>query len=169
MQHPVVQVVIRLHNAPWWSSGKDLVLSVLRTGFISRSGKPFFLGFPDGSEGKECGRPGVIPGLGRFPGGGCDNPLHYSSLENAHLQRSLAGFSPQSCKELDTTERLRNKAIQRRRRVQRGCYCPQAFLTFFLSLVCLGVIHYHLPLIDMHIQFGAGMRQDFLVVFVTLA
>ena len=69
-----------------------------------------------------------------------------------------------------TRLRLRNKAIQRRTRgLRRGSCCPQAFLTFFLSLVCLGVIHYHLPLIDMHIQFRAGMRQDFLVVFVTFA
>ena len=60
---------------------------------------------------KNVGDMGLIPGLGRFPGGGCDNPLHYSSLENPHLQRSLAGFSPQGCKELDMTERLRNKAI----------------------------------------------------------
>ena len=67
MLHPVVQVVIRLHNAPWWSSGKDLVLSVLWTGFISQSGKPFFLGFPDGSEGKECGRHGFDPWVGKIP------------------------------------------------------------------------------------------------------
>ena len=25
---------------------------------------------------------GLIPGLGRSPGGGCDNPLQYSCLEN---------------------------------------------------------------------------------------
>ena len=51
---------------------------------------PFFidcLGFPGGSDGKEfacnAGAPGWIPGLGRFPGEGSDNPLQYSSLENA--------------------------------------------------------------------------------------
>ena len=26
---------------------------------------------------------GTIPGLGRFPGGGHGNPLHYSCLENS--------------------------------------------------------------------------------------
>ena len=45
-----------------------------------------------------------IPGLGRSPGGGHDNPLHYSCLENPHGQRRLAGYSPWGHKELDTTE-----------------------------------------------------------------
>ena len=44
--------------------------------------------------------------LGRFPGGGHGNPLWYSCLENLHGQRSLAGYSPWGCKELDTTEWL---------------------------------------------------------------
>ena len=47
-----------------------------------------------------------IPGLGRSPGGGHGNPLQYSSLENPHGQRSLAGYSPWGHKELDTTEQL---------------------------------------------------------------
>ena len=38
------------------------------------------------SDGKEstchAGDPGLIPGLGRSPGGGHDNPLQYSCLEN---------------------------------------------------------------------------------------
>ena len=37
---------------------------------------------------------GLIPGLGRSPGGGHGNPLQYSCLENPHGQRSLAGYSP---------------------------------------------------------------------------
>ena len=36
---------------------------------------------------------GLIPGSGRFPGGGSGNPLQYSRLENSHGQRSLAGYS----------------------------------------------------------------------------
>ena len=43
-------------------------------------------GFPGGSEGKESacnvGDLGLIPGLGRSPGGGHGNPLQYSCLEN---------------------------------------------------------------------------------------
>ena len=44
---------------------------------------------------------------GISPGGGHGNPLHYSCLENPHGQRILAGYSPQSPKESDMTERLR--------------------------------------------------------------
>ena len=49
---------------------------------------------------------GLIPELGRFPGGGHGNSLWYSCLENPHGQRSLADYSPQGCKEPDMTERL---------------------------------------------------------------
>ena len=44
-----------------------------------------------------------IPGLGRSPGEGHGNPLQYYSPENPHGQKSLAGYSPWSPKELDTT------------------------------------------------------------------
>ena len=47
-----------------------------------------------------------IPGSERFPGGGHGNPLQYSCLEqdSCRGQRSLVGYSPQSCIESDTTE-----------------------------------------------------------------
>ena len=38
---------------------------------------------------------GSMPGLGRSPGGGHDNPLQYSCQENPHGQRSLVGYGPQ--------------------------------------------------------------------------
>ena len=38
-----------------------------------------------------AGDTGLIPGSGRCPGGGNDNPLQYSYLEN-HMDRILAGF-----------------------------------------------------------------------------
>ena len=45
-------------------------------------------GFSGGSNSKEsaCNARdvGSILGLGRFPGGGHDNPLQYSCLENSH-------------------------------------------------------------------------------------
>ena len=47
-----------------------------------------------------------IPGLGRSPGGGHDNPLQYSCLENPHGQRSLVGYSLSGRKGSDTTEGL---------------------------------------------------------------
>ena len=47
---------------------------------------PLCLPFPGGSDGKEsacsAGDLGSIPGLGRSPGEGNDNPLQYSGLEN---------------------------------------------------------------------------------------
>ena len=47
---------------------------------------------------------GLIPGSGRFPGGGRSNLLQYSCLENPHGQRSLAGYSSWGHKESDMTE-----------------------------------------------------------------
>ena len=52
----------------------------------------------------DSGDAGLIPGMGRSPGGGNGNPLQYSCLENPHGQRSLAGCSPWGHKESDTTE-----------------------------------------------------------------
>ena len=50
-------------------------------------------GFPGGSEGKESayneGDLGLIPGLGRSPGGGHGNLLQHSCLKNPHEQMSL--------------------------------------------------------------------------------
>ena len=44
------------------------------------------LHFPGGSDGKASAYnardPGSIPGLGRYPGEGNDNPLQHSCLEN---------------------------------------------------------------------------------------
>ena len=69
---------------------------------------PVFLGFPGGSVSKEStcnvGDLGLIPGLGRSPGGGHGNPLQYSCLENPQGQKSLMGFSPWSHKEWDKNE-----------------------------------------------------------------
>ena len=48
------------------------------------------LGFPGGASGKNLPASagdirdvGLIPGLGRSPGGGNDNPFQYSCLENS--------------------------------------------------------------------------------------
>ena len=61
------------------------------------------LKFPGGSDGKESacnlGDLGLIPRLGRSPGGGHGNPLQVSCLENPHGQRNLVGYSPWGCKE----------------------------------------------------------------------
>ena len=66
--------------------------------------------FPGGLDGKEsacnAGDLGSVPGLGRSPGGGRGNPLHYFCLENVHGQRILAGYSLWGCEESDVTEQL---------------------------------------------------------------
>ena len=64
---------------------------------------PVFQGFPGGSVGKDpacnAGDLGLIPGLGRFPGGGKGYPLHYSGVKNILC-------SSWGRKELDTPEKL---------------------------------------------------------------
>ena len=59
------------------------------------------MGFPGSSAGKESacnmGHLGLIPVLGRSHGGGHDNPLLYSCLENPSEERSLVGYSPWGC------------------------------------------------------------------------
>ena len=69
---------------PWWLSGKEPACN--------------------------AGEVGLLRGPGRCPGEGNSNPLPYSCLEKSHRQRSLVGYSPQGCKELDMTEQLNNGA-----------------------------------------------------------
>ena len=54
------------------------------------------------SDGKEstrnAGDQGLIPGLGRPPGGGHGNPLQYSCLENSIGKGAWRAYSPWDCK-----------------------------------------------------------------------
>ena len=83
----------------------------------------YSLGFPGGSDGKECadsvGDLGSIPGFGRSPGGGHGNLLQYSCLANPHGQRSLAGYSTWGRKELDMTKQLSLKHEEGSKRKER--------------------------------------------------
>ena len=45
---------------------------------------------------------GFLDATPKAYGEGNDNPLQYSCLEKVQGQRSLAGYSPWCCKELDT-------------------------------------------------------------------
>ena len=47
---------------------------------------------------------GLIPGLGRSPGGGSGNPLQYSCLENSMDREAWVGYSPWGPTELETTK-----------------------------------------------------------------
>ena len=105
---------------PVSSAGKESSYSAGSSGLIPGLGSfpgegiglptPVFLGFPGGSDGKEStcnvGDLGSIPGLETSSGGGHGNLLQYFCLENAHGQRSLAGYSPWDLKESVTTEQL---------------------------------------------------------------
>ena len=75
--------------------------------------KIFKVGLPQWLSGErsacnaeDAGDLGLIPGLGRSPGGGHGNSLQHSCLENPQGQRSLAGCSAQGRKESDMTKRL---------------------------------------------------------------
>ena len=71
--------------------------------------------FLGGSDGKEftCNEETWAQSLGweDFPGEGHGDPLQYSFLENPCGQRSLAGYSLWSCKELETVERLSTNTV----------------------------------------------------------
>ena len=69
------------------------------------------MGFSSGTSGKEPDsqsrrheRCRFSPQVGNIPWRQAHNLVQYSSLENPHGQRSLAGYSPWGCKELDRTE-----------------------------------------------------------------
>ena len=80
------------------------------------------MGFPGGSVGKESscnwGDLGLIPGLGRSPGGGHSNPLQYFCLENpmdrgAWWAAVHEVAKSQTTKRLSTAYRVINKTGQR--------------------------------------------------------
>ena len=82
-------------------------------------------GFPGGSEDKasacSAGDPGLIPGLGRFPGEGNGNPLEYSCLENPMDRGARVGYSPRGRKESDMTEWLHFISLHFRAVLRHTC------------------------------------------------
>ena len=70
----------------------------------------FICGFPGGLDGKasacNAGDPGLIPALGRSPGGGHGNPLQYSCLENSMDRGAWWAAVPGGRKKSDTNEWL---------------------------------------------------------------
>ena len=69
---------------PWWLSGKE--------------------------SASNAGDVGLIPGQGRSPGDGNDNPLQYSCLGNPMDREAWKGYSPWGHKELDRTQQLSTHA-----------------------------------------------------------
>ena len=74
-------------------------IPVCSEAFLHLSLKSSSEGCPGGSDSKgsacNVGDLGLIPGLGRSPGGGHRNPFHYTYLENPKdRKKSLAGYSP---------------------------------------------------------------------------
>ena len=96
----------------------------LRSGFNIFQYLPEYFSFPGGSMVKnspanagDARDVGLIPGLGRSPGGGGGIPLEHPCLGNCG-QRSLASYSPWVCKALDmslglSTKRLKTARIYR--------------------------------------------------------
>ena len=68
------------------------------------------MSFLGGSDSKKlaynAGDPGLIPGLGRFPGKGNGNPLQYSCLKKLMDRGSYSATVHGVCKESDTAERV---------------------------------------------------------------
>ena len=61
---------------------------------------------PPAKEGSPAGDAGLIPGLGRSPGGGHGNPFQCSCLENSTGREAWWATVHGVAKELDTTEQL---------------------------------------------------------------
>ena len=100
-------------NPPLPLAGKLLPLELCFSVFdniAKRLGYSAQWGFPGGASGKEpacqCRRyrdVGLVPGLGRSPGGGHGNPLQYPCLENP-MDRGAWQSIVHGVAELDTTE-----------------------------------------------------------------
>ena len=77
-----------------------MVTTVERKGWRNKlRGSHQQVGFPGGSVGKEpacnagdTGVTGLIPGSGRIPGEGHDNPIQYSCLENLMDKKEPGGL-----------------------------------------------------------------------------
>ena len=89
---------------------KDLLYSTVsctENFVIACKGKQSWLCGSDGRESACNTRDlGLIPGSGRFPWRRKWQPTPVFLLGKSHGWRSLAGYSPWGCKELDMTERL---------------------------------------------------------------
>ena len=88
----IVMVIMKSCNSVSQQLSHQCIMDTLHANILDINKniqtKLIYLGaFPCGSDIKEsasnAGNPGLIPGSGRFPGEGNDNPLQYSCLENS--------------------------------------------------------------------------------------
>ena len=86
--------------------------------------------FPGGSVVKNLpvsvGDAGSIPGSGRFPGGGSDNPLQYSCLENPSDRGTWWAPVYGVSKESNMTEQLNNNNLKHTVTLSTGLPCGSA-------------------------------------------
>ena len=80
----------------------------MNKGFKTQMHALLHLGFPGGSEGKApaspCGRCRLAPWVGKTPWRRAWQPTLAFLPGEAHGQKSLVGYGPQSCKQSDMTE-----------------------------------------------------------------
>ena len=123
-----------MHREAWHAAVHDVAKSqtwLSNWDELPENVSKMFGSHPGGSDSKEStcivGDLGLIPELGRSPGGRHGNPLQYSCLENPHGQRSMVGYSPWGCKELDMTEWL---STQNALELWSCPKCPWAYLAY---------------------------------------
>ena len=115
--------------------------------------------------------PGLIHGWGKFPGEGLGYPLQYSwaslvaqmvspggghgsllqysCLKNPHGQRSLMGYNPWDCKELDTTERLSTAQHMGGQGICKLVCSRSSSLTFQPTLSTLAEASFCFPIVSL--------------------
>ena len=85
-------------------------------GWFTEVWSPASLGLPRWLGGKEsacqCRRHGFDPWVGKIPWRRVWQPTPVFWPGESHGQRCLVGYSPQDCKELDTTEHQRTDAFE---------------------------------------------------------
>ena len=103
------------------------------------------MGFPDGSVGKESacnardtGDPGLIPGLGRSPGGGNDNPPQHSCLENP-TDRGACRATVQRVSESHTRLETEQRGPNRKSQDSEDSSLPLPLMDFLFQGLLLSV------------------------------
>ena len=108
-------------------------------------------------------RGGFDPRVGKTPGGGNGDPPQYSCQEKYHGQRSLAGYSPQGCKESDTTE-----ATQRTLMYIFRFQCNRDSNSYIQKLQFFHLLSSHLHIVPLIYFFKTFLLLDILIVSTSL-